>query len=249
MVSFAAMLTALALTVASCEKENNGTNGDNSGSNTEQPITDTLPTPNPGQDTTQPTPPPQPQDDWVDLGLPSGLLWATCNLGASTPEGIGNYYAWGETQPKETYRWSNYRYCTVDSNGNAETFTKYNASDHLTFLQPEDDAATVALGADVHIPSKEDWQELLDNTTDEWTTVNGVNGRKFTAANGKTLFLPVQYGNEGLYGYYWSRTLNTGVYAYETAWYLFFNSDQINVYRDDPRYAGEMIRPVRVRQH
>ena len=84
---------------------------------------------------------------YVDLGLPSGTLWATCNVGADTPEGYGDYFAWGETQPKDVYNWSNYQYC----NGSHDQLTKYcnNSSygyngftDNLTTLQPGDDAAT-----------------------------------------------------------------------------------------------------------
>lgn len=94
----------------------------------------------------------------MDLGLPSGLLWAEWNLGATKPEESGNYYAWGEIQPKEVYNWSNYRYCTVDSNGNVP-LTKYNTSspgtvDNLVVLQAMDDAATAALGNGARTPQK-----------------------------------------------------------------------------------------------
>ena len=112
---------------------------------------------------------------YVDLGLPSGLLWATCNVGADNPEDYGDYFAWGETQPKDTYNWSTYQYC----NGSYNTLTKYcsNSSfgyngftDDLTTLLPEDDAATANWGSHWRMPTEEEWQELYRNTTNTWTT-------------------------------------------------------------------------------
>ena len=102
------------------------------------------------------------EDAYVDLGLPSGVLWATYNVGAEYPEAYGNHFAWGETQPKDTYNWNNYQYC----NGSNNTLTKYcnNSSygfngftDNLTMLLPEDDAATANWGADWRMPTKNEW--------------------------------------------------------------------------------------------
>ena len=171
--------------------------------------------------------------DYVDLGLPSGTLWAICNVGASTPEGYGSYFAWAETQPKGYYWWSNYQYC----NGGSKTLTKYcsNSSygyngftDNLTTLLPEDDAATANWGDGWRIPTKGEWQELYGNTTVTWTMQNGVNGRLFTATNGNSLFLPStgyrfeSYFNEsGSYGYYWSSSLEPRPWG---AWRFGFNS-------------------------
>lgn len=133
--------------------------------------------------------------DYVDLGLPSGTLWATCNVGAATPEGYGDYFAWGETQPKTTYNWSTYKY----ANGNYDQLTKYcnwfdygynGFTDDLTVLQPGDDAATANWGSGWCMPTREQWVELYQNTANIWTTQNGVNGRLFTASNGNSLFLP-----------------------------------------------------------
>ena len=180
---------------------------------------------------------------YVDLGLPSGLLWATCNVGADTPEDYGDYFAWGETTPKETYDWSTYLHY------NGSELTKYTGSDGLTTLLPEDDAATVNWGADWRMPTQVDWQELLNNTTNEWTTQNGVNGRLFTAANGNNLFLPAagyRYGDlfdAGIYGYYWASSL--GIYYPYGSWEFYFWSDFYDTYDSRSRSNGLSVRPVR----
>ena len=115
---------------------------------------------------------------YVDLGLPSGTLWATCNVGAETPEGYGDYYAWGETEPKTTYNWSTYQYANGTSLDDLQ-LTKYCSqfffgydgfTDNLTTLLPEDDAATVNWGAGWCMPTADQWGELLDNTSIAWTT-------------------------------------------------------------------------------
>ena len=186
---------------------------------------------------------PQTEHAYVDLGLPSGTKWATCNVGADSPEDYGDYFAWGETTPKDTYDWDTYQY------GDGDTFTKYTGSDGLTTLLPEDDAATANWGPDWRMPTKEEWQELLDNTTVTWTTQNGVSGRLFTAANGNSLFLPAagrRWGGEfdgvSIYGFYWSSSLFTGYSVY--AWLLGFDSGDYNMLCTD-RYGGHCVRPVR----
>ena len=172
--------------------------------------------------------------EYVDLGLPSGLLWATCNMGADTPEDYGDYFAWGETQLKEYYKWNIYQYCNVTY----DQLTKYcsNSSygyngftDNLTTLLPEDDAAAANWGNGWRIPTYAEWQELLDNTTRTWTTQNGVNGQLFTASNGNSLFLPAagyRYDSSlyfaGGYGYYWSSSLYPDYSA--GAWNIYFLS-------------------------
>ena len=172
---------------------------------------------------------------YVDLGLPSGMLWATCNVGASSPEDCGDYFAWGETLPKDYYNWSTYQYC----NGSNNTLTKYcnksnsgynGFTDNLTTLLPEDDAATANWGNSWRMPTLVEWEELYQNTTHTWTTQNGVIGRLFTASNGNSLFLPaVSYRYEGSLnvstsgGFYWSSSLNT--IGPNAAWYLGFYSD------------------------
>ena len=199
--------------------------------------------------------------EWVDLGLPSGTLWATCNVGANSPEEYGYYYAWGETTTKGRYNLSTYKYCK----GDWDTMTKYCTSssygtiDNKTELEPSDDAATANWGSGWQMPSREQFEELLNSsyTTTTWTTLNGVNGRKITSkSNGNSIFLPAA-GNRGgtslnyagTYGYYWSRSLNTslGHSAYE----LDFGSSDINVSTYGTytlRSVGRSVRPVRVKK-
>ena len=190
---------------------------------------------------------------YVDLGLPSGLLWATCNVGAEAPEDYGDYFAWSETQPKDTYNWSTYQYC----NGSQNTLTKYcnNSSygyngftDDLTTLLPEDDAATANWGSEWRMPTMEEWQELYNNTTVTWTQQNGVNGRLFTASNGNSLFLPAAgcrdgsgFISAGGSGYYWSSSLDTGYPV--RACYFGFHSGGYGMGRSS-RHFGYTVRPV-----
>ena len=195
--------------------------------------------------------------DYVDLGLPSGTLWATCNVGASSPEEYRDYFAWGETQPKTSYNWSTYKYCK----GSASTMTKYctNSScgtvDNKTEHEPSDDAATVNWGSNWQMPSLEQLKELYNSsyTTTTWTTMNGVYGRKITSkSNGNSIFLPAagsrrgtSLDSAGRCGSYCSRSLYAG-YSND-AYVLFFNSRNIftgNV----SRYRGWSVRPVRVKK-
>ena len=120
----------------------------------------------------------------VDLGLPSGTLWATCNVGASSPEEPGNYYAWGELSGKSDYSPGTYKF------GSASPFSKYD-TDGKTELELEDDVAHAVMGGNWHMPTSAQCQELIDNTTSAWTTVNGVNGGTFTSkTNGNSIFIP-----------------------------------------------------------
>ena len=122
----------------------------------------------------------------VDLGLPSGTIWAACNLGASSPEECGDYYAWGETEPKDNYAWETYKF--GEKNGSTN---KYNIYDRKTILDPEDDAAHVVLGGKWHMPTREQIRELFENTINEHSEFNGVKGRLFKSkTNGNTLFFP-----------------------------------------------------------
>lgn len=120
-------------------------------------------------------------DNVVDLGLPSGNLWATCNVGADNPWNYGDYYAWGETTPKTDYSWETYKYC----NGTDSSLTKYNNDadygtvDNKNVLEPTDDAATAVLGAEYSMPTFADWKELADECYWVWTSNynnHGVSG-------------------------------------------------------------------------
>ena len=131
----------------------------------------------------------------VDLGLPSGKQWAKGNLMADNEEDSGLYYQWGDTQgytkeqignPKQ-FNWENYKWSIDGSDSN---FSKYNSSDSKTVLDLEDDAVYVTLGGNWKMPTVDDWQELYNNTSVEWTQVNGINGNKCTSSNGNYIFLP-----------------------------------------------------------
>ncbi|MBQ9559522.1 MAG: hypothetical protein IJV08_06005 [Bacteroidaceae bacterium] len=194
--------------------------------------------------------------EYVDLGLPSGTLWATCNIGAEHPEDYGDYFAWGETTTKSTYDWSTYKYY----NGSTSTLTKYNNSssygtvDNKTELDPSDDAAYVNWGANWCMPTEAQFTELISSsyTTTAWIIQNGKYGRKITSkSNGNSIFLPAAgyRGDKSLhcadsYGDYWSRTLYTSNPNY--ACHLYFassiNSDGYT------RYSGQSVRPVRASQ-
>ena len=157
------------------------------------------------------------EHEYVDLGLPSGTLWATCNVGATAPEEYGDYFAWGETEPKEEYTWETYQWC----NGSDTTLTKYcihndygynGFVDGKTELDPEDDAAYVNWGPSWRMPTVGQLNELIDNCSWTWTTRNGIYGRLFTAPNGNTLFLPAAggrwgYRSENSDGVYWTRSI------------------------------------------
>ena len=178
----------------------------------------------------------------VDLGLPSGLKWASCNVGANTPEEYGDYFAWGETEPKETYNWSTYRYY------DGSNVTKYTGSDNLTILEASDDAAIANWGGAWRMPTEIEMKELRDNCTVAWATYNGVNGRVFVGPNGKSIFLPAagyRYDSSlyyaGSYGLYWSSSLGSSNTYY--AWNLYFNSGGCSMYYDY-RYYGRSVRAV-----
>ena len=168
---------------------------------------------------------------YVDLGLPSGTLWATCNIGATSPEGYGDYFAWGEVEPyyssldpltwksgKENgYTWSSYRY-ENSAGHDGSSFSKYTGSDY-SVLQPEDDAATYNWGGNWRMPTNDELQELFDNTNAEWTTINSVNGYMFKKITDASvfIFLPSGVGFNGATplvnytaGEYWSSTDDTG---------------------------------------
>ena len=187
--------------------------------------------------------------EYVDLGL--SVKWATCNVGATKPEEYGDYFAWGETQPKSTYSWSAYKYC----NGSATTLTKYCTNsdfgtiDNKTVLEAADDAARANWGGSWRMPTDAELTELREQCTWTWTTQNGVYGYKVTSKkNGESIFLPAAGCRgasslyfAGSYGYYWFSSLSTD--SPSDAFSLYFNSS--NVDRDrSHRCYGLSVRPV-----
>ena len=207
---------------------------------------------------------------YVELGLPSGTLWATCNVGADTPEGYGYYFAWGDAKPKDYFDFNdeqgfrktfNFKYYIIQYH--EVQLTKYCSksdygyigfTDSLTILQPNDDAATVNWGNGWCMPTKDQWKELFQNTTNTWTTKSGVKGWLFTASNGNSLFLPAagrlfQGLPEGVggSGEYWSSSLDVGYPV--NAWYFTFWDDGGSGYCDGVRKEERSncisVRPVR----
>ena len=204
-------------------------------------------------------------EEYVDLGLPSGIKWAKRNLGASKPSDYGHYYAWGETEPKTDYTWATYKWMQAGQS-DWKHITKYTVADgqtegiwydaggtfigdNKTTLEAADDAATRKLGSPWRMPTKEEIRELLDHCTWNWTTQDGVNGCEVKGPNGNSIFLPAAGYRKGslLYyagsgGDYWSSSLCA---AYSgLARYLGFDSGARGWY-DNGRYYGFSVRPVR----
>ena len=180
----------------------------------------------------------------VDLGL--SVYWSTCNLGASKPEEYGDYYAWGETEIKEDYSWSTYKFGTSASG----PFSKYNTmpSFGAVDLDPEDDAAHVILGGKWRMPTDAERTELIEKCTWTWTTQNGVNGRLVTGPNGNSIFLPAagyrsdtKLYNAGSVGEYWTPALYE--YSSYDARVMYFNSEGAKLSASD-RSLGMPVRPV-----
>ena len=189
--------------------------------------------------------------EYIDLGLPSGIKWARHNVGATNPEEYGGYYAWGETEEKENYEWSTYKWC----NGDVYSITKYciysdyGTVDNKTVLDPEDDVATVKWGGGWRMPTLYEQKELFINCTWTWTAINGVNGYIVTGPNGNCIFLPaagIRYGTDlddgGSRGDYWSSSLGGG--DSNGACILCFNSDDYSYSYFGSRYCGFSVRPV-----
>ena len=192
--------------------------------------------------------------EMVDLGLPSGNKWAKCNLGANSEEESGLYYQWGDTvgYTKEqigtdkVFDWTNYKW-SVD--GSSSNFSKYNSSDNKTVLDLEDDAVYTTLGGNWKMPTVDDWQELYNNTEQQWTQVNGVNGYKLTASNGNYIFLPAagycsgsSLSREGSDGDVWSSSLNS--VGSLNAFYCFFGSSWFDPDTYGNRCFGFSVRGI-----
>lgn len=158
--------------------------------------------------------------EYVDLGLPSGLKWATCNVGAESPEEYGGYYAWGETQEKDIYASSTYKYYQWKSSLGVYQLTKYctqsygGSVDNKTVLELEDDAANMKWGGNWRMPTIEEFNELRELCTWDWTSHYGIYGFMIIGPNGNSIFLPAAgmrdegtIYNKGAEIAYWSSSL------------------------------------------
>ena len=175
----------------------------------------------------------------VDLGLPSGTLWAKYNVGATSETDYGDLFAWGATEP--------YRINSTTPIDNTDNYGSSYANTIKRDLYPNEDAATVKWGKGWRMPTNALFNELLANTTAEWTAINGINGRKFTASNGNYIFFPAaglvdggSLGARGSYGGYWSRSFGSA----SDAWKMYLNSSGQYV-NASGRYGGFSVRPVR----
>ena len=192
--------------------------------------------------------------EYVDLGLPSGTLWATMNVGANRPEDYGDYFAWGETKPKNNYNLSTYKWC----NDGYETLNKYcddrnyGSVDYKTELDLSDDAATTNWGQGWRMPTDVQQNELRIECNWTWTIQNGVSGYLVKSKlNGASLFLPVagsRFGYDfilvGEFGSYWSRTLYNDSPLHAVC--LDFKVDFLDWDHED-RSEGKSVRAVRVK--
>ena len=208
-----------------------------------------------------------PENVYVDLGL--SVKWATCNVGADKPEDYGDYYAWGELTPKESYTWENYRFRTSGDDEGTVKLSKYTSlyytsmldednrffiADDKTQLDLEDDVAHVKWGGDWRLPTNEEMNELIDSCTWTWTTLNGVNGCLVTSNRpgytDRSIFLPAtgKYGFEttnksaGTWGHYWSNSVNKDQSSYN-AGVLAIGSGYAAV-KITFRAHGQSVRPV-----
>lgn len=170
---------------------------------------------------------------FVDLGLPSGTLWATCNVGANSPEVFGDYFAWGETKPKIEYIEENYNYAS-----NPEV------------LPANNDAATINWGEGWRMPTREEFVELECKCTCKWTELNGKEGCLFIGPNGNYIFLPAAQDRSGdsksysgTYGFYWTSSLNSDS-QFSRSWLFDFDKEGYGMNSDEFRSEGLSVRPV-----
>lgn len=188
--------------------------------------------------------------EWVDLGLPSGLKWATCNVGASSPEQYGDYFAWGETKTKSSYTQENSETQDKDKTWLINNGYISNAGN----LKPSHDAAAQHWMSSWRMPSEKEIRELVDNTTSTWTTYNGVNGRLFTSKhNGQSIFIPAAGGKNAKGSFYcgengstWSSTLKANEYdsSKDALAICFEQDDWMGCIGSLARYCGRPVRPV-----
>lgn len=190
--------------------------------------------------------------DYVDLGLPSGLKWATCNMGASKPEECGDYFAFGETEPKNNYLWSTYKWCE----GTENSLTKYcwvahfGNVDEKSKLDYTDDAAAMNWGGTWRMPTYAEFDELIDNCNWEWIDTNDMQGYMVTGKNGNSIFLPAAgvYAGDQVYylgseGYYLSKQLYSDMSVCFLSYLIRFRSDAYTITGHN-RCSGLSVRPV-----
>lgn len=185
---------------------------------------------------------------WVDLGLPSGLKWATCNVGASSPGVFGNYYSWAETREKSECLWDNVKYSEGIYYTKYNTQSDYGQIDNKSKLDYSDDAARASWGGIWRMPTKDDFYELVRYCSWSWIQRGGDMGYIVTGPNGNRIFLPAAGYKDGatIYidayiGNYWTSSLDTGNPS--SAWVLYFDSSNIELYKYY-RYGGRSVRPV-----
>lgn len=177
----------------------------------------------------------------IDLGLPSGTKWACCNVGADKPEAYGVYYAWGETEKKDYYDWGTYIHC------DSSNYTCHDLGSDIAGTQY--DVAHVKWGGSWVMPSYDQIEELVNNSSYKWTTMNGVKGGQFTGPSGGTIFLPatgIRYVDgvsvTGSKGLCWSSTQDlSGSYG---AYGLRFDLDNAGWIYSSGRIYGRTVRPV-----
>ena len=191
---------------------------------------------------------------YVDLKLPSGTLWATCNVGAKKPSDYGLYFQWGDTigyskdqvGKDKQFTWDDYKW---NSSGKGETFTKYTTESAT--LELEDDAAHINMGGDWHMPTPTQIKELIGNTKSTWTAQDGVNGRLFTSKSdpSKSIFIPAagiawdgSVHLSGDSGFVWSSVLNTD--SVDSGQSLDFDSGYVGLDYDGGRCGGLSVRGV-----
>ena len=185
------------------------------------------------------------QNDSVDLGLSSGILWATCNIGASSPSEIGEYFAWGEKETKDAYGWETYELC----HGSYNSIFKYTEDDRKSILEPHDDVANSELGGEWRIPTKEDMEELVEECEWKWSNQNGRLGWKVIGPNNNYIFLPAsgaassyKIAGVGELGRYWTSTRGEDIYS---AYNLRFKDGRETIgVVDDTRFYGRSVRAV-----
>lgn len=196
----------------------------------------------------EPVTPPATTCEAVDLGL--SVKWASCNVGAESPEDYGGYYAWGETEEKNNYGATTYKYFRdLDGDGYVDPNEYQNIGSNISGTSY--DVAHVKWGGSWRMPTKDEFLELCNKCSWQWTSVNGVSGQKVTGPNGNSIFLPAagdrdgtEVGSRGSSGYYWSSSLAVDLgYTGRSALYLYFNSGGHN-WLSDSREDGHTVRPV-----